>query len=132
MKKKRILFMASLLGAISVAMGAFAAHSLKGVLSTKSLEVFETGVRYQFLHVFAILAAVLIPSRKEQLPMAFVWSTRWFFIGILLFSGSLFLLSTAEITGLTSLMWIGPLTPIGGLCFIIGWVSMGMGALREF
>ncbi len=104
---------AAVLGFLGVALGAFAAHGLSAVLSPSSLDVFKTGVHYQMMHALAILALVGMHANRPQ--TAFVWAGRFMSAGVLLFSGSLYLLAT------TSIKWFGPITPIGGVCFLIGW-----------
>lgn len=105
----------------AVLLGAFGAHGLKESLSTSSLEIFKTGVFYQFVHALGIFIVIVLAKlfNLEKLKYSF-----WLFtIGILFFSGSLYLLSTKAITGFGP--WIlGPMTPIGGLFFVFGWVWM--------
>lgn len=120
---------ASILGAIAVMLGAFGAHVLKEKLSPELLATFETGVRYQFYHVIALfIAGIIIKESKNKL---LYYSGYCFMTGILFFSGSLYLISTHEIIGLTNYKWLGPVTPIGGLCFITGWVCMLSAILKK-
>jgi len=117
----RLLYIAAgIAGFIGVALGAFAAHGLKARLEPQLLAAFETGVRYQMYHVFALLAAAWGHAR---------WQGRWFGIagwlfvaGIALFSGSLYLLA------LTGERWPGAITPVGGLAFLGGWLCLAWGA----
>ncbi len=106
---------AALLGALGVILGAFGAHALQARLSTEQIESWSTAVRYQLLHSVALLALALFASatgRSIQLP-------GWLFgVGIALFSGSIYLLV------LTGQRWLGPVTPVGGLCLIAGWLSI--------
>lgn len=103
----------SLLAGTAVAGGAFGAHSLKAVLAPDMLTVFETAVRYQMYHALALLMVGFLADRRFQKPARYAG---WAFVaGILLFSGSLYVLS------LTGLRWLGAVTPLGGLCFLIGW-----------
>ena len=120
---------AALLGALAVALGAFGAHALKKLLSEKYLAVFETAVRYQFYHVFALLAVgfLLIEFPSNQLQ----WSGRLFCVGILLFSGSLYLMTLLEAMGEQGFKWLGAITPIGGLCFIAGWIFIALIGLKK-
>jgi uncharacterized membrane protein YgdD (TMEM256/DUF423 family) len=118
---KFFLQLAALLGAASVALGAFAAHGLKKLIAAESLQVFETGVRYQFYHVFALLAAGMLYSQFNQNLLK--WSGRMFIAGILLFSGSLYCLAFFADTD-TSLKWMGAITPFGGMAFIAGWLLL--------
>lgn len=95
--------------------GAFAAHGLKARLSADMLSVFETGARYQMYHALAMALAALIPSPRAAIG---------FLAGIILFSGSLYLLA------LTGIAVLGAITPIGGLCFIAGWALLAWGAFK--
>lgn len=112
----------------AVALGAFGAHGLKAIISETSLEVFKTGVFYQFIHALAIFIVVIL--RKifdlEKLKTSIIF----FIIGILFFSGSLYLLSTRETTGL-AVSFLGPITPIGGLFFMLGWGFIAFEILRS-
>ena len=117
---KGYLKTAAILGALSVATGAFAAHTLKGMISNYALEIFETAVKYQFYHVFALIAAGII---YKEFPNKFLnWSGKLFIAGIILFSGSLYVLSAIKAAVLPGYNWIGAITPLGGLCFILGWI----------
>ena len=116
---------AAILGALSVAIGAFAAHTLRGAISDFALEIFETSVKYQFYHVFALLAVGII--YKEFPNKLIKWSGRLFIAGIILFSGSLYILTAIKASNLTGYDWIGAITPIGGLCFILGWIFLFLG-----
>jgi uncharacterized membrane protein YgdD (TMEM256/DUF423 family) len=111
----------SVAGFLAVALGAFAAHGLRPHLSDKAFDTFETAVRYQFYHALAILLVVAFShfGRKRALRMA-AWA---FTLGIVLFSGSLYGLSTREIHHLP-IGWLGPITPLGGLCFLLGWGAL--------
>jgi uncharacterized membrane protein YgdD (TMEM256/DUF423 family) len=101
---------------LAVALGAFGAHALKNSLSDPMKLVFETGIRYQFIHGLALFVVAWLASRTDS---AYVTLAGWsFLIGILLFSGSLYLLS------LTNTPRWGAVTPIGGLAFLIGWISL--------
>lgn len=124
---KGFLKTAFLLGALSVALGAFAAHGLKNYISNNAIATFETGVRYQFYHVFALLAAAILYKDFKGVQTA-----GWLFIaGILLFSGSLYLLSAVQGMVQPGYQWIGAITPFGGLLFIAGWLWMFMAVLRK-
>lgn len=110
--------MAAVILAIGVGLGAFAAHGLKSKLAPEQLNTFEIGVRYQMYHGLAILILALSPLKKYN----FRGPIRALALGILLFSGSLYLLATREILGLGGVQIFGPMTPIGGIFFIIGWL----------
>jgi uncharacterized membrane protein YgdD (TMEM256/DUF423 family) len=123
---KKFLIIAAWLGALSVALGAFGAHSLKGHLPRHLLDTFETGVRYQFYHVFALALTGLLyrsyPNKKIKL------AGNLFITGIIFFSGSLYFLS---ILGTDNFSWIGAITPIGGVFFIAGWIFLAIGVQRS-
>ena len=118
----------TLYAALAVIFGAFAAHGLKQILPADQIQIFETGVRYQFYHSFALLiTGIAFASYPFKVLKQ---ATTLFIIGILLFSGSLYvmtLLSTQNV----SLGPVGIITPIGGLCFIIGWLLLLVGILKK-
>lgn len=123
MTQSTLIRITAVLGALSVALGAFGAHSLERLVPPDSVETFVTGVRYQFYHTLGIgMLAALWPSdhlRRGRLEtVVYLWLT-----GILLFSGSLYLLSLRQVHGL-AISFLGPITPIGGLLFIAGWVTL--------
>ena len=112
----------ALAGATGVLLGAFGAHALKARISQELLAVFEVGVRYQMYHAFALLAVAWATTRW---PGSWTNASGWlFFAGIVIFSGSLYLMA------LTGTRWLGAVTPIGGLCFILGWIALTVTALR--
>lgn len=117
---KGIIKTASLLGALSVALGAFGAHGLKKLLDPQALTVFETAVRYQFYHVFALLAVGLL--YKDFASAALLNAARFFIMGILLFCGSLYVLTFLAVQQTENFKWVGAITPLGGIAFILGWV----------
>lgn len=118
----------ALLAALAVILGAFGAHALKEILTPEQLQTYETGVRYQFYHCFALLATGVIYTAYpvKQLRLA----TNFFYAGILLFSGSLYTLSLLKATGHVGLTGIGAITPFGGLCFITGWILLLAGVMK--
>jgi uncharacterized membrane protein YgdD (TMEM256/DUF423 family) len=120
----------ALLGAFSVALGAFGAHRLRALLPPDSLAVFETGVRYQFYHGLALL---FIGISFNSLPNRLViWSGRCFLAGTILFSGSLYVLTFLRLIDNSALVGVfGILTPLGGLLFIIGWLLLFFAAARK-
>lgn len=119
--RKRFLRIGSLLALTAVALGAFASHGLKGMLSPEELHTFEIGVRYQFYHALGILLINLfIHFGKKPL---LVWAGWLFTVGVVLFSGSLYLLALRESLALP-VSWLGPVTPIGGMLFIGGWAAL--------
>ncbi|HXS58375.1 MAG TPA: DUF423 domain-containing protein [Hanamia sp.] len=119
---KGFLKIAALLGAFSVALGAFGAHALKGRLTVYAIEIFETAVKYQFYHVFALLAVGIL--YKDFPGKLLNWAGRLFIAGIILFSGSLYCLAVVKGKGISGFDWLGAITPFGGLCFIIGWMLL--------
>jgi uncharacterized membrane protein YgdD (TMEM256/DUF423 family) len=125
---KQIIITASLLGALAVIAGAFGAHALKASLPPRQLEVWQTAVQYQFYHVFVLLFLSTFTRFKNKLITA---SYYLFTLGILLFSGSLYLISCREVLGMPGLVALGPVTPIGGLLFIIGWIMLAFAAFRN-
>ena len=119
---------AALLGALSVMLGAFAAHGLKKILTAEDLQIFETAVRYQFYHVFALLAIGIV--YKEFPGKLMVWAGRLFIAGIIIFSGSLYLLCYVKYNQLP-LNWVGAITPFGGVAFIAGWIMLLLAAVKR-
>ncbi|BCL70747.1 hypothetical protein TUMSATVNIG1_27110 [Vibrio nigripulchritudo] len=126
MKSKTILAAAGFFGATAVMLGAFAAHGLKKILSDYLIGVFETGVHYQFVHMLALILVAILLQRNlgEKAQKGLRFAAICFIIGILCFSGSLYALA------LTGIKWFGPITPFGGVMFIVGWVSFTIAALR--
>ena len=114
---KLFITLASLSGMLAVVFGAFGAHALKGKLDDQALKVFETAVQYHFYHTFALLVVGVIALNQPQ-PVLLKSSGWLFVIGILVFSGSLYLLS------LTGVRWLGAITPLGGLALIAGWACL--------
>ena len=111
---KLYLILGSLLCLLSVVLGAFAAHGLKDRLSEYGQAIFNTAAHYQMTHGVAIIVVALLLKWGVKVQLA----GSFFFAGVMLFSGSLYLLA------LTSWKWLGPVTPIGGVCFIVGWVIL--------
>jgi uncharacterized membrane protein YgdD (TMEM256/DUF423 family) len=105
-----------------VALGAFGSHALKASLAPDLLAVFDTAVRYHMYHVFAIVAAAWGWAHWQRRIFGFAG---WLFVaGIVVFCGSLYLLA------LTGTRWLGAVTPVGGLAFLAGWLSLAIGAMR--
>ena len=116
---------AAMFGLLSVALGAFAAHALKKSIADYAVNIFETGVRYQFYNVFALLATGIL---YKDFPNKFIrWAGIFFVAGIVLFSGSLYCLTYIKGAVLPGYDWIGAITPIGGLSFILGWMLLFIG-----
>ncbi|ATR81329.1 DUF423 domain-containing protein [Pseudomonas sp. FFUP_PS_473] len=119
---RSFLLLAAFFGFTGVALGAFAAHGLKARLSSEYLAIFQTGVTYQLIHTLALLAVALLAT---QLPGRLVgWAGGLFSLGIVLFSGSLYLLT------LTGVGKLGIITPLGGVAFLAGWLCLGLAAWR--
>ena len=123
------LSIASLLGALSVALGAFAAHRLKESFPPDAFSIFETGIRYQFYHVFALFIVAILGEKIKHREI--FWSGYCFIAGILLFSGSLYALSEMKASDISGVSSIGILTPIGGVFFIAGWLLLLWGVLKK-
>ena len=124
MNKSLWIKIIALSGAISVALGAFAAHGLADSLSVKALATFRTAVLYQFLHTIALLGLMSLPDQLMDTGRQQLAAKSWL-LGILLFSGSLY---TLVFTGITA---IGMITPVGGLAFIVGWLLLFTGVKRS-
>lgn len=116
------LTIGALSGAISVAAGAFGAHALRDKVEPRLLEVFETAARYQMYHALALLAVGVVAARTAG---SLAVSAGWLFVvGTVFFSGSLYAMT------FTGLRILGAITPIGGVCFIAGWVCLALAAAR--
>lgn len=126
MNSKSILTTAGILGGIAVILGALGAHALKDLLSEAQVSSFNTAVRYQMWHAIALLALALLGDKIKGTKGVF-WS--WL-SGVILFSGSIYLLNLDELMGL-ELAFLGPITPLGGLAMIIGWILIIAGARRK-
>jgi uncharacterized membrane protein YgdD (TMEM256/DUF423 family) len=120
---KLYLSIAALSGVLSVMLGAFGAHGLRDKLTPALMSAYQTGVQYQFYHTLALLAVAMLLQRLPQ-SLWLQISGGLFVIGMLMFSGSLYGLA------LGGPSWLGPVTPIGGLCFILAWLSLLVVALR--
>ena len=127
---KNFISIAALLGALSVALGAFAAHKLRDILPADGVAVFQTGVQYQFYHTFALLNVGIL---SEKFPNKSVHRAgNCFIIGIILFSGSLYALTFLRIIEATNFnRVVGIITPFGGLFFIIGWLLLLSGVSKK-
>jgi uncharacterized membrane protein YgdD (TMEM256/DUF423 family) len=125
---KRIILTAAFFGALAVILGAFGAHSLKNIIDAPAISIWQKGVEYQFYHTFAILYLSTFARYKNKL---IGFSFLFFSLGIIFFSGSLYLLALKEVYTGNFASILGPITPIGGLCFILGWVSLFLAALKD-
>ncbi|OWA34630.1 hypothetical protein B9G55_15525 [Saccharibacillus sp. O16] len=122
--QRKIAVTACILALIGVGLGAFGSHILGARIGEESLKTFQTGIQYHFIHALAMLiVAVAMGVWGESRRL--VWASWLFFAGILMFSGSLYLLST------TGLKIFGPITPLGGLAFMVGWILVALEAGRK-
>ena len=113
---------AGVFGGLSVAGGAFASHALKDRLTDRALAIFETGARYQMYHALALLLVALLLSRAQESQVFFAVAGWAFIAGNIIFSGSLYTLS------LTNIKWLGAITPLGGVSYILGWGCLAVAA----
>lgn len=125
---KRLLIYAALYGFLAVAFGAFGAHALKDKLNPYQHEIFDKAVHYQMFHTLAIIAAALL-FEKFRLKV-FYRSGLAFIIGIFCFSGSLYVLACKDLLMIENTKILGPVTPIGGLFFLSGWLMLLAGAIK--
>ena len=124
---KQIIITAALFGLFAVIFGAFGAHALKASLSADALDAWKTAVSYQFYHSLALLFLSTFSKYRSRSIRFSYWA---FTLGIVLFSGSIYLLSLRSLIGV-NLSFLGPLTPVGGLLLIIGWVFLLLAALKN-
>jgi len=122
--KKYLVVSSAISGAIAVALGAFAAHGLRSVLTEENLRIFHTAVEYQFYHSLALMFTGILTERFTSRLVSFAGTS--FIAGIILFSGSLYLLATND-----SSIWLGYFTPFGGLFFITGWICLAIGVFKS-
>ena len=120
---------AAILGALAVALGAFGAHALKQRTTDAVISIFETGVRYQFYHVLALLMVGIL--YRDFSGKWMLWSGWSFIGGIILFSGSLYLLTYFKMIVKPEYNWVGAITPLGGLAFIAGWICLFIGIVKS-
>jgi uncharacterized membrane protein YgdD (TMEM256/DUF423 family) len=131
--KKQFLVFGGISGALAVMAGALGAHFLKSklqidVFTLENLAAFETAVKYQMYHAIVLVLLALLTDKVQNNILN--KSGQCFMIGTVLFSGSIYLLSTATLLGL-SLSWLGPITPIGGLFLIVGWCLLAYGGVKK-
>ena len=125
---KQIILTASFFGLIAVILGAFGAHGLEGKISEYHIDTWKTANQYHFYHTFALLFLSTFSRAKSQsIRISYIFFT----IGIFLFSGSLYLLSVRSLLGIENISILGPITPLGGLCFMIGWIGLFVAALKH-
>ena len=119
------LILGAIFGGLSVMGGAFASHALKAQMSARSLEIFETGARYQMYHALALLAVAILYQQLNENTMWLSTAGSAFTLGIVLFSGSLYALS------LSGIGWLGAITPLGGVAFLVGWGCLAIAAFQQ-
>ncbi|MFC5282612.1 DUF423 domain-containing protein [Pedobacter alpinus] len=124
---KRIIITAACFGVLAVILGAFGAHVLKKILTEGQLETWQTAVQYHFYHTFALLFLSTFARFKNNLINI---SSYCFVLGIVFFSGSLYLISLKDVLAIDT-KFVGPITPIGGLFFIFGWVGLLLAAIKD-
>jgi uncharacterized membrane protein YgdD (TMEM256/DUF423 family) len=125
---KNILIKAGIFGVMAVLFGAFGAHALKKILTPEHLASFQTGVHYQLMHAVVLLFLFLLINKFES--KHFKIAANLIFWGVILFSGSIYILTLKNIIGLEVLKFAGPITPIGGLLLITGWVFIVLGGIK--
>jgi uncharacterized membrane protein YgdD (TMEM256/DUF423 family) len=126
--EKKIIATGAVFGGLAIAAGAFGAHGLKQLLPADQLQVFDTAVRYQFYHGLALITTGLLIRNFNNKNLARAGNC--FIAGTILFSGSLYILSTSALLNI-QMNWIGIITPIGGLLMITGWILLLIGILRS-
>lgn len=127
---KNYLIAAAIFGVLAVALGAFGAHGLEKITNDeKLLHGFQTGVQYQMYHALALLAVTVI---FEKFPNLWIkWAGNCFITGIILFSGSLYLLTLLKVLESNAVKFFGPVTPLGGVFLIAGWLLFLAGVLKK-
>jgi uncharacterized membrane protein YgdD (TMEM256/DUF423 family) len=123
---KNYIAIGGIIAALAILSGALGSHWLRSNISMIDLQNFETAVRYQIYHAIAIIILGIIKPAFGERLLRFSFHAFW--LGTLLFSGSIYLLSTSSFSGISA-SWLGPLTPIGGVLFIAGWISLVINAL---
>lgn len=127
--QKTFLILGALLGGSGVVLGAFGAHGLKKLVGAETVGTYQTGVQYQMYHAFALIIIGVLFERAQS--NYFVWAGWLFFSGIILFSGSLYLLASLKAMNKVGISGIGIITPIGGLLFVLGWLMLLVGLLKK-
>ena len=129
--KKNLLMIAGISGALCVVIGAMGAHALKDKLPLENLQTYETAVRYQFYHTLALILVVILSDKIQSKFLNY--ASTLFIVGIILFSFSLYFLALRPIMGIGNeeMKWIGAITPLGGVSFILGWVSLSVSTISD-
>ena len=126
---KMYLVLGALLAGLGVILGAFGAHGLKQLVPPETVTTYQTGVQYQMYHAFALL---IVGMLYERLPGSLLnWSGSMFLVGIILFSGSLYILASLKAMNKVGVSGIGLITPIGGVFFIIGWILLVIAIIKK-
>lgn len=125
----RMIQVGAFLAGIAVMFGALGAHLLQGYLTTVDLDIWKIGVQYQFYHAIAILVTAAIYAQHDRKGLK--WTYRFFLAGIFFFSVSLYILALSDSLIGTRLSWMGAITPIGGIFFIVGWISFFLSFFRK-
>lgn len=121
---RRFLILGTVMAFVSVALGAFGAHAVRDRISPAMLDVYKTGVQYHQIHALALVLVGLV-ARGQSSPSRLLNVAGWLFVtGILIFGGTLYTLA------LTGARWLGAVTPLGGLCFLCGWVCLAVAVWR--
>ena len=127
--QKIFIIIGAVLAGLAVVLGAFGAHGLKKVVTPENVAIYQTGVQYQMYHAFALLIAGILYERLQSNLVNYAGA--FFIIGIVLFSGSLYLLASLKAMNKVGLSGVGLITPIGGLMFIIGWILLLIAVLKK-
>src|ERR1039458_2590892 len=129
--KKNLLVIAGISGSLCVALGAMGAHALKDKLPLENLQTYETAVRYQFYHTFALILVVILSDKIQSKFLNY--SSILFIVGIILFSFSLYFLALRPMMGISNdeMKWVGAITPLGGVSFILGWISLAVSTISD-
>ena len=123
------LILGTILAGVGVVLGAFGAHGLKKIVPRETVSSYQTGVQYQMYHAFALLIVGIISERFSSNLIN--WAGAFFVLGIVLFSGSLYLLASLKAMDKVGVSGIGIITPIGGLMFIVGWILLLMAVIKK-
>lgn len=123
------LILGSILAGLGVILGAFGAHKLKQIVPPETVASYQTGVQYQMYHAFALLIVGILSERLSSNLIN--WAGAFFVLGIILFSGSLYLLASLKAMDKVGVSGIGIITPIGGLMFILGWILLLMAVIKK-
>ena len=115
--------------AIAIGLGAFATHALRDLVSDKAVATFDTATKYMLYHAFALILTGILYSQFKNGKI--IWAGRLFTAGIILFSGSVLWIAKFQASVSPVPKWLGPVTPVGGLCFIIGWLLLCLASFRK-